>query len=137
MPRALTKKRRATTRRWPPSRERLEQLIEEAITDAYKAASAPSLARGPHLAPIGDESEQRTAFFTLIADQLTLPFETRVLDMKVTVEQVKLGAADDIVAICRSGRQRQAIPILDLPLPRPPPAGAEWIEAYRRWVRGR
>ena len=119
MPRAPTKKRRTTTRRWPPSRSRLEQLIEEAITDAY------------------DESEQRTAFLTLIADRLALPFETKVLDMMVTVEQVNLGMADDIVAICRRGKKQQAIPILDLPLPRPRPAGAEWIEAYCRWVRDR
>lgn len=119
MPRKSTKKRRTTTCKWPPSRVRLEQLIEEAITDAY------------------DESEQRTGFLTLIADNLALPFETKILDMTVTVEQVNLGTADDIVAICRRGKTRQAIPILDLPLPRPPPAGAEWIEAYRRWVRGR
>jgi len=30
----------------------------------------------------------------------------------------------------------QAVPILALPLPSPPPAGAEWIEACRRWLRG-
>ncbi|WP_072946307.1 hypothetical protein [Rhodococcus koreensis] len=24
---------------------------------------------------------------------------------------------------------------LDLPLPAPPPDGAEWIEAYRHWLR--
>lgn len=119
MPRTPAKKRRTTNRKWPPSRARLDQLIEEAITDAY------------------DESEQRTAFLTLIADQLALPFETTVLDMVVTVERVNLGMADDIVAICRRGKKRQAIPILDLPLSSSPPAGAEWIEAYRRWVRGR
>lgn len=119
MPQTLAKKQRTTNRKWPPSRARLDQLIEEAITDAY------------------DESEQRMAFHALIADQLALPFETTVLDMVVTVEQVDLGAADDIVAICRRGKKRQAIPILDLPLSSPPAAGAEWIEAYRRWVRGR
>jgi hypothetical protein len=27
------------------------------------------------------------------------------------------------------------IPILDLPLPTPPPGGAEWIEAYRHWLK--
>ena len=30
----------------------------------------------------------------------------------------------------------QRIPILDLPLPTPPPEGAQWIEAYRRWAKG-
>lgn len=118
IPRTHTKKRRTTARKWPPSHARLEQLIEEAITDAY------------------NESEQRTGFLTLIADNLALPFETKVLGTWVTVEQINLGTADDIIAICRHGKIRQSIPILDLPLPCPPPAGAEWIEAYRRWIRG-
>ena len=50
--------------------------------------------------------------------------------------RVDLNDADEIVAICRRGRQRQLIPILNLPLPDPPPAGWEWIEAYRHWARG-
>jgi len=29
------------------------------------------------------------------------------------------------------GRERQSVPILDLPLPSPRPEGVEWIEAYR------
>lgn len=28
----------------------------------------------------------------------------------------------------------QRIGVLDLPLPTPPPAGAQWIEAYRHWI---
>jgi hypothetical protein len=43
---------------------------------------------------------------------------------------------EQIVAICRRGRTRQSIPILELPLPDPRPAGAEWIEAYRSWAVG-
>jgi hypothetical protein len=43
---------------------------------------------------------------------------------------VDITDADDIVAVCYRGRERQAIPILDLPLPTPRPAGWEWIEAY-------
>jgi hypothetical protein len=41
-----------------------------------------------------------------------------------------------IVAICRRGKARQKIPILDLPLPTAAPAGVEWIVAYRQWRRG-
>jgi hypothetical protein len=48
---------------------------------------------------------------------------------------VDLNDAEEIVAICRRGRQRQLIPIVNLPLPSPPPVGWEWIEAYRHWVR--
>jgi hypothetical protein len=35
--------------------------------------------------------------------------------------------------MCSRDGHKQAIPILDMALPTPPPDGAEWIEAYRRW----
>jgi hypothetical protein len=76
-------------------------------------------------------------FLTMLEEGLKLPFETTVLGVRVLVERIDLNAAQEIVAICRRGRNRQALPILQLPLPTPPPPGAEWIEAYRRWVRGR
>ncbi len=104
--------------RWPPNKARLEQLVEEAIVDAY------------------GESEQRTGFFTMIDANLATPFETEVLGASVIVEGLELTDADEIVAICRRGGNRQRIPILNLPLPKPPPEGAEWIEAYRFWARG-
>ena len=97
---------------------RLDHLIEDATTDAY------------------NESEQRVGFHASLADHLQLPFETMVLGVPVLVEKIDLNEAEEIVAICRRGRNRQALPILALPLPTPPPLGAEWIEAYRRWVRG-
>lgn len=68
---------------------------------------------------------------------LKLPFETVVLGSTVTVKKVDVTTAGDIVAVCSRGRERQAIPILELPLPDSPPDGWEWIEAYRRWARGR
>jgi hypothetical protein len=48
---------------------------------------------------------------------------------------VKLTEAGQIVAVCRRDGVRQAIGILELPLPTPAPEGAEWIAAYRRWAR--
>jgi hypothetical protein len=66
------------------------------------------------------ESEQATGWFTMIEQHLALPFETQVLGTTVTVTKI----------------DRQAISILDLPLPSPRPNGSEWIEAYRHW-RGR
>jgi hypothetical protein len=42
--------------------------------------------------------------------------------------------ASGIVAICARGKQRQAIGLLDLPLPTPAPSGAQWIEAYGHWA---
>ncbi len=82
------------------------------------------------------ESEERCGLFTMIEENLALPFDTNVLGVRVTVERIDLTQADEIVAICRRSRMHQKIPILDLPLPNPPLAGFEWIEAYRHWVRG-
>jgi hypothetical protein len=109
---------KGSRRRWPPGKAKLEALIAEAIVDAY------------------GESEQRTGFYTKIEESLVLPLETEVLGVRATVERIDLTATDEIVALCRRGAKRPRIPILDLPLPKPPPAGAEWIEAYRRWARG-
>lgn len=95
----------------------LDDLIEEAITDAY------------------NESEQAVGFFTMIEEHLTLPFVTKVLGQDVKVAIVDITQRDEIVAICARESETQAIPILDLPLPDPPPQGVEWIEAYRRWAR--
>lgn len=69
-------------------------------------------------------------------EHLELPFITRVLGVEVKVEQVELRDDNSIVAICKRGREQQAIPILDLPLPKPPPAGWEWISAYAYFCRG-
>ena len=82
------------------------------------------------------ESEQAVGFFTMIEDNLRLPFQTEVLGMAATVERVDMTDDDQIVAVCRRGTKRQRIPILDLPLPALPPRGAEWIAAYRSWQRG-
>lgn len=82
------------------------------------------------------ESEQRTAFLTMLEEHLACPFTTKVLGQPVQVERVDLDEADEIVAVCRRGRTRQRIPILNLPLSPRPPAGWEWIAAYRHWARG-
>jgi hypothetical protein len=64
-----------------------------------------------------------------------VPFDTQVLGVEATVRKVDLRAGG-IVAVCHRGRMRQAIGVLDLPLPDPAPEGAEWIEAYRWWAGG-
>jgi hypothetical protein len=80
-----------------------------------------------------NEDEQATGLFTMIEENLEVPFETWVLGVSITVASVDLTDSNQIVAMCRRDGLRQAIPILDPTLPTPPPAGAEWIEAYRRW----
>src|SRR5215813_12975698 len=66
----------------------------------------------------------------MIEDNLAVPFETTVLGVTVTVRKISQ-TGSGIVAICVHGKHRQAIPILDLPLPDPPPQGVEWIAACR------
>jgi hypothetical protein len=104
----------------PPSlsKRRLDELVEEAIIDAY------------------GESEQLVGLLCTLQQHLAVPFTTEILGTAVRVERVDTNDADEIVAICRRGTQRQKIPILDLPLPSPPPDGWEWIAAYRHWARG-
>ncbi len=99
-------------------KRRLNELVEEAIIDAY------------------GESEQRVGLLTMLEEHLAVPFTTEILGAAVRVERVDLNDADEIVAICRRDQQRQRIPILDLPRPSPPPRGWEWIEAYCHWARG-
>ncbi len=94
----------------------LDAMVEKATVDCY------------------NESEQITGLFTVIEDELATPFKTQVLDVEVTVERVTLNDNDQIVAICSREELRQTIPLLDLPLPTPPPEGAQWIEAYRHWL---
>ena len=111
--------RRKTTNRPSMSKERLAALVEEATVDCY------------------NESEAVCGFYTKIEDYLEVPFTTVVLGVDVRLVRVELTRQEEIVAVCVRGKQRQRIPICDLPLPSsPPPAGAEWIEAYRHWAAG-
>ena len=100
------------------SKARLDKLVEEAIVDCY------------------NESEQATGLYTMIENNLAFPFATTVLGVPVTVERVQQTPRDEIVAVCRRAGIRQTVPILDLPLPSPRPAGSEWIAAYRHWLCG-
>src|SRR5215471_15613913 len=87
------------------SKAQLAEMIAQATVDAY------------------GESEQITGWLTMIDENLAVPFETTVLGVPVIVERVDLDGSEQIVAVCRRGRKRQSLPILDLPLPRPPPDG--------------
>ena len=97
------------------SEAELDALIAQATVDCY------------------NEGEELAGFAVMIEDNLAMPFETTVLGVTVTVK--KIGQTESgIVAICVCGKHRQAIAILELPLPDPPPQGAEWIAAYRHWA---
>lgn len=99
------------------SRARFEEMVEEATVDCY------------------NDSEKVTGWFTMIDDNLAVPFKASVLGMPVIVERVDLNANDQIVMICARGPHTQSIPLLDLPRPAVLPHGWEWVEAYQQWDR--
>jgi hypothetical protein len=101
------------------SPRQLDKLIEEAIVDAY------------------NEDEQAVGFLTMVEEHLALPFRTRVLGIEVSVVAVDMDDDGGLKAICEHAGSRQRIGLTDLPLPSPPPSGAEWIAAYKRWRQGR
>jgi hypothetical protein len=99
------------------TRAALEAMIGDAIVDCY------------------NDSECVTGFYTMLDEHLAMPFRTSVLGGGVTVTGIELTDDGQIMAVCVRGGSRQRIPLLELPLPTPPPAGAEWIQAFRQWAR--
>jgi hypothetical protein len=102
-----------------PTKSLLKEMIAEATVDAY------------------DESEQAMGWECVLNEYLELPFTTKVLGAEVSVTGLELRDDNRIVAICTRGKAKQAIALLDLPLPSPRPEGAEWVEAYRYFLGGR
>jgi hypothetical protein len=99
------------------SRTGLDASIEEATVDAYNDHEQ---------SPVCSRCSTSTSRFRST---------TELLGITVTVKKIDLTVEHEIVAICRRDGHKQAIPILDLPLPVPRPDGAEWIDAFRRWRR--
>ena len=95
----------------------LDALIAEATADCY------------------DENEQVLGLYSVMVDELAVPFQSSVLGVTVMVEDFDLTGRGHIVARCSRGGIRQAILVVDLPMPTPAPRGARWIQAYRRWAR--
>ena len=100
------------------SKARLDELVKEALMEAY------------------GESEQAAGFYTMLENDLRLPFETEMLGVTVTVESIDITKDDQLAAVCRRGKNRQRISLADLPLPSTLPEGSEWIVAYRYWRTG-
>lgn len=94
----------------------LDALIEEATVDTY------------------DEIEAVNGFLAVIDEHLAVPFSTTVLGVEVTVVGIDLTNDSRVVAHCVRQGFRQCIGLAELPLPDPPPDGAQWVEAYRRWA---
>jgi len=101
------------------SPRQLDKLIEEATVDCY------------------DEEEQASGFFSVIEENLALPFATGILGVEASVVAIEMDDDGRLDAVCERDGERQRISLTNLPLPSPPPSGVEWIAAYRRWVSGR
>jgi len=110
----MKKDRQAGSPHWTEAD--LDQLVEEATVDCY------------------DETEQVSGLYTMLEDNLALPFETILFGATVTVERIDLTDRDDIVAFCNRGNDVRKLRLIDVPLPFPPPEGAQWIAAYRHWL---
>ncbi len=95
----------------------LDALIAQATVDCY------------------NDGECVTGLYTMLDEHLAVPFQSAVLGMDVTVVGIDLADDEQIMAVCTRGPSTQRIPILNLPMPTPHPDGAQWIEAYRRWVK--
>ncbi|MGC4947575.1 hypothetical protein ACLQ2N_15445 [Streptomyces sp. DT224] len=93
----------------------LDALIEEATVDTY------------------DEVEAVNGFLAAIDEDLDVPFTTTVLGVEVDVIEIRLTKDFRLVARCVREGLLQDIGLAELPMPQPPPAGAHWIEAFRRW----
>ncbi len=116
----MATKRRSSSANRPPhlSAARLDAMIEETTVDCY------------------NEAEQIAGIYTMLEENLALPFTTTALGVEVTIDRIELTNSEEVVAVCRRQGHRQRIALLDLPLPTPRPAGADWIAAFRRWARG-
>jgi hypothetical protein len=67
----------------------LDKLIEEAIVDCY------------------DKEEQASGFFTMIEENLALPFATRVLGVEASVVAVEMDNDGSLAAVCERSGERQ------------------------------
>jgi len=96
----------------------LDELIHEATVDCH------------------DEEEQLTGLFSVMEENLALPFMTPILGVDASVASIEMDDTGRIKAICERDGEQQRIDLVDLPLPSPPPSGVEWIAAYCRWLDG-
>jgi hypothetical protein len=91
----------------PPDGHCKTNTVDEAIVDAH------------------GEEEQKFGLLTMMQEHLVLPFAVSLLGVEATVEKVTMTCDGRIVAVCQRDGVQQRIDILDLPLPKPAPAGAE------------
>ncbi len=112
--------RRGAGRRKPQSRSiHLRRLIEKALVDAY------------------GEDEQHGAFLVMFEEHVKCPFTALVVGEEVEVRGFNwAGAPQEIVALCRRKGRTHRVNVTALQWAAKRPAGAEWFDAYRAWLKG-
>lgn len=96
--------------------ENLDDLIEEAIIDAY------------------DDDECRTGFLTMLDEHIAMPFMAKIAGSEIRVTSFDV---DDyrIFVRCERDGMTYSLDVLDIE-PTTETQGIEWIAAYRQWCRG-
>jgi hypothetical protein len=98
---------------------RVRRLIEEALVDAY------------------GEDVQHGAFLVMLKDRVACPFTALVVGEEVDVQAFDwAGAPHEIVALCRRKGRTYRVNAIALEWAGRRPAGAEWFDAYRAWLKG-
>jgi len=99
------------------SPERIQELIEEAIIDAY------------------DEEEQFMGFFNMIEENVKTPFKAKVIGEEVEVVEITMGETNEFLAVCKRNGKKHTVNLTSLKFCDPLPAGYEWIEAFLEWKK--
>ena len=116
-----------------PAIEVSEESLRLIAGKSHALAELRESLAGATVDAYGDD-EQLGGFAVMIRDNVQMPFETTVLGVQVAVTGI-IQTESGIVADCVRDGQRQAVSVLDLPPPEPPPEGAQGIAAYRHWAR--
>lgn len=99
--------------------ERIEALIEEAVTHCY------------------DAEEAFWAMFCFLQARLCLPLEASVRGKGVTLVGLDEPSSDPqrgMMARVRSGDGEDTVALAELELVDPDPVSADWLAAYRHWL---
>lgn len=100
------------------SKAKIARMIEEAIVDCH------------------DEDEQHSALLDAVQDHVKCPTAALIIGEPVTLLGFDwYGSPGEIVARCERTGRIYEVNAIALEWPGPPPAGAEWVEAYRAWLR--
>jgi hypothetical protein len=80
---------------------------------------------------------QHGAFLVMLEDRVARPFTALVVGEEVEVRGFDwAGAPHEIVALCRRKGRTYRVNVTALEWAGRRPAGAEWFEAYRAWLKG-